>query len=165
MNTGGDPDAVTIRPVERADLLDVVGIERASFQEPWPYAAFERFLGEPGFLVAVREGMVVGFVVSDVTPNHGRDIGHVKDIAIRSNARGVGIGRRLLARALARLATGGATLVKLEVRATNEPALSLYRSIGFEPIRRVPRYYEDGEDALVMVLDVDDWQARRRDRA
>ncbi|MFB6131169.1 MAG: ribosomal protein S18-alanine N-acetyltransferase [Salinigranum sp.] len=154
-------DEVRIRRAEQADLLDVFRIERASFPQPWPFSAFEGFLDEPGFLVAVRGAEVVGYVVGDLTPNYGRDIGHIKDLAVQSDARERGVGRALLERALTLLAVGGAALVKLEVRESNGPALSLYRDLGFEVLRRVQRYYADGEDALVMVLDVGDWRAGR----
>ena len=50
------PDGVSIRQAERADLLSVIRIEQAAFPQPWPYQAFEGFLGEPGFLVAVGDG-------------------------------------------------------------------------------------------------------------
>jgi ribosomal-protein-alanine N-acetyltransferase len=152
-------DDVVIRQAEQADLLDVLRIERATFPQPWPFSAFESFVGEQGFLVATLQDAptVVGYVVSDTTPNYGRDIGHVKDLAIHPDARRAGLGRELLHRALAILATQGAALVKLEVRATNDAALALYRSEGFEPLRRVPRYYDDGEDAYVMVLDLAEW--------
>jgi ribosomal-protein-alanine N-acetyltransferase len=149
---------VEIREVGRADLLDVLHIERTSFPQPWPYSAFESFVDEPGFLVAVDGGRVVGYVVADVTPNFGRDIGHVKDLAVAPDARGHGVGRTLLERALLTLSANGASVVKLEVRESNDPARSLYRDVGFEPLRRVARYYEDGEDALVMVLDVAAWR-------
>jgi ribosomal-protein-alanine N-acetyltransferase len=91
-------------------------------------------------------------------PNHGRDIGHIKDLAVAPEARGAGIGRLLLQRGLVSLSLSGAAVVKLEVRVGNEPALSLYRDVGFEPARRVPSYYADGEDALLMVLDVNAWR-------
>jgi ribosomal-protein-alanine N-acetyltransferase len=155
------PDSATdvvIRQAERADLLDVNRIEKTCFSQPWPYAAFERFLDEPGFLVAVEDESVVGYVVSNVVPNYGRDIGHVKDLAVHPDARGRGVGRRLLQRALVSLSIAGAALVKLEVRESNETALSLYRDEGFETMRRIPRYYGDGEDALLMVLDLAQWR-------
>ena len=148
-------DDVTVREAEQADLLSVYRIEKRCFPQPWPFSAFERFLGEPGFLVADDGERVVGYVVSNLVPNHGRDIGHVKDLAVHPDARGRGVGRTLLERALVSLSIDGASLVKLEVREGNDPALSLYRDVGFEPMRRVPRYYEDGEDALLMVLDLD----------
>lgn len=151
------PDDTVVRRATRADLIDVYRIEKSSFAQPWPYSAFETFLDEPGFLVAVRGPAVVGYVVADVMPNHGRGIGHIKDIAVRPDARGMGLGRHLLERALVALTVGGASLVKLEVRVSNDVALSLYRDVGFEPARRVSGYYSDGEDAFVMVLDVDAW--------
>ena len=49
------PEGVSIRQAQRADLLSVIRIERAAFPQPWPYQAFEGFLGEPGFVVAVGD--------------------------------------------------------------------------------------------------------------
>lgn len=151
------PVDATVRRVERADLLAVVRIERACFSDPWPYDAFESLIDEPAFLVAEREGAIVGHVVADVTPNHGRDIGHIKDLAVHPDARGRGIGRTLLRSALARLRGGGVAVVRLEVRESNEVARSLYADEGFEAIRRVTGYYRDGEDALVLVVDLAEW--------
>ena len=152
------PDRVTVRSAERADLLSVFRIEKTSFPQPWPYSAFEEYLDAPGFLVAVRDEEVLGYVVADVVPNHGPDIGHVKDLAVHPEARGRGVGRRLLRRGLASLASEGARRAKLEVRETNDPALSLYRDEGFEVARRVSRYYADGEDALIMTVDLGEWR-------
>ncbi|WP_415379006.1 ribosomal protein S18-alanine N-acetyltransferase [Halosimplex sp. TS25] len=158
------PD-VRIREAERADLLAVFHIEQEAFPQPWPFSAFERFLDEPGFLVAqVRDaedsretatvgddGRVVGYVVADVVPNHGEDLGHVKDIAVAAERRSEGIGRRLLQRALTALATQNVASVKLEVRESNDAAMDLYRRFGFEHHGTLPGYYANGEDALVMV--------------
>jgi len=142
---------VSVERATRADLLSVYRIESASFAEPWPYAAFERFLSEPGFLVARQGDGVVGYVIADSVPNHGRPIGHVKDIAVHPDHRGRGVGRDLLARALGALAAAGCARVKLEVRAGNAEAIRLYRRFGFEAQRQVPGYYQDGETAIVMV--------------
>ncbi|MHB9287121.1 ribosomal protein S18-alanine N-acetyltransferase [Halobacteriales archaeon Cl-PHB] len=145
-------DGPTIREAERADLLAVFRIEQQSFPQPWPFTAFEGYLDDGGFLVAADDG-VVGYVVADTVPNHGRPLGHVKDIAVHEEYRGEGIGRRLLRRALAVLEARGVASVKLEVRETNEPARALYEDVGFVHRRTIPRYYSDGEDALVLVRD------------
>ena len=153
MTTVAPPgDGLHIRPVERADLLAVHRIEQASFPQPWPFTAFEQYLDEPGFLVA-EDGAVVGYVVADSVPNHGRPLGHVKDIAVRDDRRGEGIGAGLLERALGVLSAQGVGSVKLEVRQSNTRARTLYRQYGFVHRRTVPRYYSDGEDALVLVRD------------
>ena len=166
-----DEDDIQVRQVTQADLLAVLRIERASFPQPWPFSAFERYLDEPGFLVAVDGGVqagqagrddgqrtesVTGFVVADLVPNHGRPLGHVKDIAVHPDCRGEGVGSSLLTRALAVLDGHGARSVKLEVRAGNDTALRLYDEFGFEYLRTVPRYYDDGEDALILVVDLDE---------
>ena len=150
-------DDVLIRRVQQADLLDVLRIERASFPQPWPFSAFEQSLSAPGFLVADRDNEILGYVVADTIPNYGRDIGHVKDIAVRPDERGSGIGTRLLRQALSALAVDGAVEVKLEVRESNEGAMRLYRRFGFHPARRVTNYYNDGEDAVVMLLNLSRW--------
>jgi len=139
-----------VREATRADLLDVFGIEKRSFPQPWPYEAFERFLDEPGFLVAEGTG-IVGYVVADTMPNHGTSMGHIKDLAVDPERRGEGIGRLLLSEALGRLFLEGAGRVKLEVRASNEAAHALYRDFGFETHHVIPAYYDDGEDAHIMV--------------
>jgi ribosomal-protein-alanine N-acetyltransferase len=150
-----EADAPAVREAVKADLLEIHRIERASFPEPWPFAAFERFLDEPGFLVADAETGIVGYVVADATPSHGGTLGHVKDIAVHPERRGEGIGTRLLERALARLAAQGADRVKLEVRAGNETAIDLYRRFGFSFRHTVTGYYADGEDALVLTRELE----------
>jgi ribosomal-protein-alanine N-acetyltransferase len=168
----GADAAPTVRTVERGDLLEVFRIERLVFPQPWPFEAFERFLEEPGFLVAEcatdpdeersgsrewRDGdrAVAGYVVSDRTPNFGHDVGHVKDLAVHPDYQRRGVGTLLLKHALATLEAQGVQATKLEVRADNEEALALYRRHGFEHRRTVPRYYADGTNALVLVRERD----------
>lgn len=142
-----------VREASQADLLEILRIERSSFPQPWPLAAFERYVGERGFLVAERDDSVVGYVVADVEVQGGHRVGHIKDIAVRETARNRGIGSTLLTRALSILASAGAGVVKLEVRESNQAAASLYRAFGFDHRHTVPEYYDNGEDALVMVAE------------
>ena len=44
----------------------------------------------------------------------------------------------------------GASFVSLEVRESNLPAITLYRKMGFVEMGKRKRYYENGEDALMM---------------
>jgi ribosomal-protein-alanine N-acetyltransferase len=155
----------SIRQATRADLLDVFRIEKQVFDQPWPYSAFERQVGSASFLVSEPSGLVdaseriTGYVVADTIPNHQRPLGHVKDIAVRPSARGQGVGAALLQRALAVLAQQGARSVKLEVRESNEAARSLYEKFDFEYLRTLPQYYSDGEDAYVLVTNLEDRDA------
>lgn len=154
---GGDAhDGVTIRPAERADLLAVSRIEQQSFPQPWPFGAFEGFLGQAGFLVADAGPAVAGYVVADTVPQQARPVGHVKDLAVHPSRRGQGLGTRLLDRALGVLDRRGVSRAKLEVRQSNDGAISLYRRFGFEPHHLISQYYADGEAAAVFVVDLDE---------
>ena len=139
-----------VRQAKRADLLSVYRIEQSAFPQPWPFGAFEQYAGQPGFLVA-EDGAIVGYVVADTTPAaHGRPVGHIKDLAVREDRRNEGVGSLLLARALSVL-SGRVDEIKLEVRESNDPAIALYRTHGFEYRQTVPEYYGNDEDALVLV--------------
>jgi ribosomal-protein-alanine N-acetyltransferase len=140
-----------VRQATRADLLEVFRIEQAVFPQPWAYRTFEGFLGQQGFLVGDAHERVVGYIVADTIPNHGRPLGHIKDLAVHPDRQGQGIGAALLERALEILNRANTSRVKLEVRAGNDVAIQLYRSFGFTHHHTVPRYYNSGEDALVMI--------------
>ena len=61
-----------------------------------------------------------------------------------------GIARELLSRVASDARDLGARTCSLEVRAGNEGAQAFYRALGFESLGTRPRYYSDGEDALIM---------------
>ena len=64
--------------------------------------------------------------------------------------------RQLFAALAGELRLAQAAEVDLEVRASNRPALSFYRSLGFEETGRRPRYYLDpAEDAILMRLQLE----------
>ena len=80
---------------------------------------------------------------------------HLLDLAVDASVRRQGLGRSLLQAVIADARHAGSRLLLLEARASNEPALALYRSAGFfvTDVRRA--YYSDnGEDALVMRLEL-----------
>ncbi|MFW6435069.1 MAG: ribosomal protein S18-alanine N-acetyltransferase [Halovenus sp.] len=151
--SSADRPAVSVRPAERADLLAVYRIETNAFPQPWPFGAFEQYLGQPGFLVAADDA-VFGYIVADRVRNRGTLVGHIKNLAVHEDHRGQGIGKLLLTRGIDLLRSQGAEMAKLEVRESNDPALDLYRSDGFEHRATVDGYYNDGEDALLLVRDL-----------
>ncbi len=145
-----------LRRVERADLLAIVRIEKRTFDRPWNLSTFETFLDAPGFLVLEDpeteefDAGIAGYVVGETIDVRGDRFGHVKDLAVKPALQGNGRGRTLVDGVLSTLAGYGATRVRLEVRPSNDRALSLYKSAGFEILARHENYYPDGEDALLM---------------
>lgn len=148
----------TLRLFEPRDLESVVYINRTCLPENYPPDFFLMHYREhpEAFLVAELNGTVVAYSMSRV--EHGLSNlkkafakkGHVISIAVLPHARGMGIAEALMRRTLEALREYGASEVYLEVRVSNEPAIKLYRKLGFEPIRRLHAYYIDGEDAWLM---------------
>ena len=128
---------VDVAPMVREDLDGILAIERASYRSPW---TAEVFLGEQhrswAHLDVLRErgGGVRGYV------NHwlvGDEV-HILNVAVHPDFP---LEKRC-------------RYVTLEVRRSNRGALMLYRRHQFRPVAVRPRYYEDGEDAIVMLRSV-----------
>jgi ribosomal-protein-alanine N-acetyltransferase len=137
-----------------ADLEQVIAIEQESFALPWSADHFIDELHSPHSfpLAAVTGG---GSVVGFICPFLVLDEGHILDVVVGSTHRGGGIGRLLVETALVMLRDHGAVRVSLEVRVSNVAAISLYRRLGFVETGRRKRYYENGEDALLMDIAFD----------
>ncbi len=72
-------------------------------------------------------------------------------LSVRPECRRQGVSRTLMTFLLNQAREKKASKVLLEVRPSNQAALALYQSLGFEALYRRPRYYDsEGEDALVM---------------
>lgn len=144
-------DDLSIRRMTLNDVDSVYDIEADTFQKPWKRDDFVREMTTnvcARYLVADVGGNVVGYAGAWII----LDEAHITNIAVRRDARGRGIGRRLMEGILQYAANLGARVMTLEVRKSNLIAQSLYKSLGFHTASVRKKYYEDnGEDALLMV--------------
>jgi N6-L-threonylcarbamoyladenine synthase len=131
-----------------ADAPLFAALAARCLREAWSRNGYAEGLARPSArgLVARDGDEPVGFLLADRV----RDEVHVLAVAVVPERRRRGIARALVLAALARAAGEGAARAHLEVRAGNAPALSLYRGLGFAEVGRRPRYYTDGEDALLL---------------
>ncbi|GAB2631358.1 GNAT family N-acetyltransferase [Kribbella swartbergensis] len=143
-----------MRPAIRAatadDLAALVALDEVCFgPEAWSTvswaAEFDR-LSEDRMILVADEGAVVGYVVL-LLPPVALDVVELLRIAVAPAGRRTGIGGQLMTAALSKCA--GRTVL-LEVAASNESALGLYRAFGFAEISRRRGYYAGGEDAVIM---------------
>jgi ribosomal-protein-alanine N-acetyltransferase len=101
--------------------------------------------------VARTEGKLVGFLLAwDVA-----DEVHLLDLVVSPELRRKGIGRSLLNTLLAHAHAQRARKVLLEVRKRNHAARRLYESAQFAEVGERRAYYEDGEDAILMSLELE----------
>lgn len=139
---------IVICPMTEADLDAVLEIEQACFPRPWTREHFNYEVTTPACfpMVAMVDGSLAGYIC----PMLVLDEGHILDVAVSPAMRGRGIGRLLVERALLDCRERGAAFVSLEVRCSNVSAISLYRALSFTETGIRKRYYENGEDAVLM---------------
>lgn len=149
----------TVRLFEMRDLERVMEINMKCLPENYSsYFYLDLYTHFPkAFLVAETEGKVVGYTMCRVEhgfPEHLSILptkkGHIVSIAVLPEYRRRGIGRSLVVEVMKALVEYGATECFLEVRVGNDPAISLYKLLGFNTVRTIECYYQDGENAYVM---------------
>ena len=150
------PIEVTITPMRRRHVRQIIRIEKQVYPRPWTSSAFVGELtASPAarrYIVA-RSGLrVVGYAgimyVEDA--RDGASAAHITNIAVDPSLHRSKVATRLLL-ALCRIARNhGCVHLSLEVRHTNVAAQALYHRFGFlqEGVRK--RYYENTDDALVL---------------
>jgi [ribosomal protein S18]-alanine N-acetyltransferase len=151
------PPNMRIRPMTPADLDPVIKIERRLQQAPhWPRAAWLSALDSSSSqhrlaLVATfhQTNDLAGFAVAGLLPPQAE----LEMIAVAPEFQRRGLARFLFAALAQEMKSAQVTDVILEVRASNHPALALYRCLGFVETARRPRYYaEPVEDAVLLSL-------------
>lgn len=128
---------------------ELAAIHAAGFTTPRPWSAAEiaDLLSGPGvFLIAEPGGFLIGRVIADEA--------ELLTVAVLPEARGRGLGTRLVATFLGEASARGATTAFLEVAADNMAARALYANAGFAETGRRPRYYTSPDanpvDALIL---------------
>lgn len=137
---------VQIVPMCEAHLPTLAALEASCFADPWSEAALREELNNPParFLVALCGGEVAGYLGC----HHILDEAFIANVAVFPAYRRRGIGRALVEAAKAQAA--GMSRLTLEVRASNEAAIALYRSLGFVEDGVRPRFYaHPTEDAVL----------------
>ena len=162
-------DSIFVLAKEDASAL--ANLERDCFSTGWDATVYERFLLDDRVFLQdfgdreLPELFVTG-VLDEKTGSENRSVqaylsmrliqslgqAEVFNIAVQPQFRGLGLGSRLLATVVQFLQARKFTEFLLEVRLGNAPARALYARQGFVSCGQRPRYYPDGEDALLMQL-------------
>jgi len=110
------------------------------------YDLWRRSLSAPGatVVVAVRDAVVLGVTRYALDGSTG----FVHSLYVSPDARGLGLGRRLLDRAAADLAAAQATSASLWVFADNAPSIGFYAACGWLPDGVIRVQDEFGEPEL-----------------
>ena len=141
-----------VRLAENKDLQAIANLERACFVEPWSTGQLAGSFARTDFcaLVVEIDGEIAGYICGTTL----FETAEIARVAVDKNRRRTGLGGKLLDGFLAFVKSKGAECVFLEVRVSNRPAIGLYESRAFSPLRVRLKYYGDGEDGLEMKKDL-----------
>lgn len=136
-----------------ADDVDAVHeVEVLSFAAPWSKDSFLREVNEnkcARYVVLRDDGRAIAYAgVWFIL-----DEAHITNIAVHPDYRGKGLGTRVVGEMIQLAADSGMNWMTLEVRRSNAAAQHLYHKFGFIDVGYRKRYYENNEDALIMVLE------------
>ena len=139
------------RRMEEKDLEQVCWIENHIFSKPWSRDDFfSSFKNKNNiYIVAEKEEEILGYcglwgVVGE---------GQINNVAVKEEARGRGVGYKLLARLIEEGRADNMTAFTLEVRESNIKAISLYMKLGFDAVGVRKEFYDaPKENAIIMWL-------------
>jgi len=143
---------MTFRSLSKSDVSLISELYKKDFADGWK----ESLLNS-----AFDGGRFISFGAFDgkeligvITVSVGIDDADVEGVVVSSEYRKNGVAKMLISEVLNELTNRGVFKVLLEVRESNEPAKNLYRSVGFNVISVRKKYYNDGENALVMLKEL-----------
>ena len=132
-----------------SDVPAVAELERKCFSDPWSERSVAAELENPLslWLVALLGRTVVGYVGSQSVMEQA----DMMNIAVNPDYRRQGIAESLIERLVAELKDKQVSSLTLEVRASNAPAIALYRRLGFIQVGKRSNYYRNPREyALIL---------------
>jgi ribosomal-protein-alanine N-acetyltransferase len=149
---------MNVRPFSDDDLATIYAIQLKCPQAAqWRIEDYVQLAHDPLGTVVVGEvydanlPLIAGFAAF----HRVIDEAELRNMAVDPSHQRKGIARALLSAGILDLQANGVSRIFLEVRASNQPALALYGSMGFRLSHTRCDYYHDpAEDALVMACDI-----------
>ncbi|MCL2183111.1 MAG: ribosomal protein S18-alanine N-acetyltransferase [Chitinispirillia bacterium] len=141
--------SISVRPATSADLEQVYALEQLCSRNPWTRSSIEAELSNPDRLFLVLEtpeNLIAGFAGAWLAAEELQ----ILEVAVHKDYRNTGLGTLLITRQLAEAEAKGAARACLEVRTSNSAAIRLYQKCGFTRDGIRERYYQNGEDAILM---------------
>ena len=146
------------------DLNSIVNINRKALPENYSVSHFIELIRkwQNYSSVGVLDGQVVAYLIlrlesqrSFFSRSSNYSKGHIISVATIQEARRKGIANLMMQDAMEKArAYGGIESIELEVRESNEPAIKLYEKFGFIKSKVLYGYYADGENALLMTVNL-----------
>ncbi len=146
-----------IRPLTISQLDECWRLDQRCFVDGEAYSreTFEYLLTAPesvSYRAVTSGGIMVGFVIGLIEPDH---TGHVTTVGVAPEHRRRQLAKRLMLQVEDGFRRRSVRLVRLEVRSVNTAAQKVYENLGYAITQRLPKYYSNGGDGLLMLKSLD----------
>jgi [ribosomal protein S18]-alanine N-acetyltransferase len=143
---------IEFRPMLATDIESVMLVEKSAYEFPWTKGIFADCL-RVGYdcIVATENDQILAHAVLSTAA----DESHILNLTVNKNHQGKGIGKQLLRHLIDIARVKSSQVIMLEARHSNQAAIHLYQSVGFNEIGCRKAYYPapgGKEDALVFAL-------------
>ena len=138
---------MAVRNFEYKDLEEVWEIAKEALEEIYTmdFLLYLWQINPDGFLVAEKNGKIVGFILS---AKQSKDELRILMLAVKKEYRGQGIGSMLLKELLLKFPE--VRRIYLEVKVENKKAIKFYKKHGFKIKEKIKDFYTDGSSAYLM---------------
>jgi ribosomal-protein-alanine N-acetyltransferase len=154
-NQSEAPASLALCPAGPVDVPEIAGLAARALEGAWSERGLADQASKRGAVLWTARAGVRGELFGYLVGERVLKELHVLSVGVEPARRRQGIGRSLVARALAAASSAGVDVVHLELRESNRAARCLYEGFGFAEVGRRPRYYrgrERHEDAVLMTL-------------
>ena len=135
-------------PIKYRHISQIAKLEEVCFSTPWSEKVIEdAYKTGTKFFVFEKDNIVLGYVgISAIL-----DEGYITNVAVFPEYRNQGIASALLEYLFDIANDNGLSFISLEVRESNQNAISLYQKFGFKTEGKRKNFYTNPtEDALIM---------------
>lgn len=142
-----------VRPLTVTQLDECWRLDQRCFVDGEAYSrdTFEYLLTAAesvSYRAVTHGGAMAGFIIGLVEPDH---TGHVTTVGVAPEHRRRRLAHRLMEKVEDGFRRRNVRIVRLEVRSVNTGAQQLYSNLGYVVTQRLPRYYSNGGDGLLMM--------------
>lgn len=137
------------------DIDAILPLENELYHKPWLKKDYEYELKDNPFAIYLKmidkdSNEIMGYIGFWIKFEQAE----ITKVSIAKKYQGYKLSKLLMADAERRMRLAECENSTLEVRVSNTVAINLYKSFGYEIVTTRKRYYENGEDAYLMLKEL-----------
>lgn len=143
---------MNLKVLSKENIPEIISLYQSDFSDGWNSNQLESSFDSGLFLC-------IGAFVNDkligvISATKSYDDADIEGLVTKGEFRNKGIASALINALIENLKNQNIVKIFLEVRESNEGAISLYKKFNFNNISKRQKYYSNGENALIFVREI-----------